>query len=82
MPSSMLMPGTVYENADMSQKERAAHLRGCAHGLLAHLTLVHIAWGLIEVRVGRQGCHHAQHGVATYLSVAVHALITRLLGPV
>lgn len=39
------------------------HLRGCAHGLLGHLALVHVAGALVEVGVGREGGHHRQHGV-------------------
>ena len=37
-------------------------LRGRAHRLLGHLALVHVAGGLVEVRVGGQAGHHAQHG--------------------
>lgn len=33
----------------------------CAHGLLPHLALVHVARGLIVVRVGRQAGNHRQH---------------------
>ena len=47
------------------------HLGGRAHGLLAHLALVHVARRLVEVRVGRQGRHHAEHGRAVDLCMAV-----------
>ena len=61
---------------------RGEHLGGCAHGLFAHLALVHVARGLVEVRVGRLGCHHTQHGIAADLPVAVQALIACLLRPI
>ena len=61
---------------------RVGHLGGCAHGLLAHLALVHVARGLVEVRVGRLGCHYTQHGVAANLPVAIQSLIARLLRPI
>lgn len=46
---------------------RAPHLRGRAHGLLGHLTLVHVAGRLIEVRVGGEGGHHAEHAAGVEL---------------
>ena len=61
---------------------RGEHLGGCAHGLFAHLALVHVARGLVEVRVGRLGCHHTQHGIAADLPVAVQALIACVLRPI
>ena len=47
------------------------NLRGCAHGLLGHLALVHVAGALVEVGVGREGGHHRQHGVGGKLCGAV-----------
>ena len=52
-------------------REPGAHLGGRAHSLLAHLALIHVARRLVEVRVGRQGCHHAQHCRAVHLRMAI-----------
>ncbi len=46
-----------------------AHQRGRAHGLLAHLALVHVARRLVEVRERRERGHHAQHGRRVRLRV-------------
>ena len=40
-----------------------------AHGLLGHLALVHVAWGLVVVGVRRERCHDGEHGARRQLLV-------------
>lgn len=56
-------------NIQNQEMRQGAHVTGRAHRLLAHLALVHVAGGLVEIGEGREVGDLGQHGACVELLV-------------